>query len=54
MEKRKVAQDIISNYDDVQVIVLLMPNGDVYLEQPYSRQQNLTSNNLTFRYYYKG
>lgn len=53
-EKRKVAQDIISNYDDVQVIIFLMSNGDAYLEQPYSRQQNLTSNNLSFRDYYRG
>lgn len=54
LEKRKVAQDIISNYDEIQVIAFLMPNGDVYLEQPYSRQQNLTSNNLSFRDYYRG
>lgn len=54
LEKRKVAQDIISNYDDIQIIAFLMPNGDVYLEQPYSRQQNLTSNNLSFRDYYRG
>lgn len=54
LEKRKVAQDLISTYDDIQVIVFLMPNGDVYLEQPYSRQQNLTSNNLSFRDYYRG
>lgn len=54
LEKRTIAQDIISNYDDVQVIVFLMPNGDVYLEQPYSRQQNLSSNNLSFRDYYRG
>lgn len=26
----------------------------VYLEQPYTRQQNLTSNNLSFRDYYRG
>jgi hypothetical protein len=54
LEKRKVAQDLISSHDDIQVIVFLMPNGDVYLEQPYSRQQNLTSNNLSFRDYYRG
>jgi hypothetical protein len=54
LEKRKVAQDIISNFDDVQVIIFLMPDGDVYLEQPYSRQQKLTSNNLSFRDYYRG
>jgi len=54
LEKRGIAQNIISNYDDVQVIIFLMPNGDVYIEQPYSRQQNLTSNNLSFRDYFKG
>jgi hypothetical protein len=54
LEKRSVAQDIISNYDDIQVIAFLMPNGDVYLEQPYSRQQNLTSDNLSFRDYHRG
>jgi Cache domain len=54
LEKRSIAQDIISNYDDVQVIIFLMPNGDVYLEQPYSRQQNLVSDNLSFRDYYRG
>ena len=31
-----------------------MPNGDVYLEEPYSRQQDLTSNNLSFSDYYRG
>jgi hypothetical protein len=31
-----------------------MPNGDMYMEKPYSRQQNLTGNNFAFREYYKG
>jgi hypothetical protein len=31
-----------------------MPNGDMYMEEPYSRQQNLTGNNFAFREYYKG
>ena len=31
-----------------------MPNGDMYMEEPYSRQQNLTANNFAFRDYYKG
>jgi len=31
-----------------------MPNGDVYMVEPYSRQQNLTGNNFAFREYYKG
>jgi hypothetical protein len=52
--KRKVAQDILAADKDFQVIFFLMPNGDVYFVEPYSRQQNLTENNFAFRGYYKG
>jgi hypothetical protein len=54
IEKRKIAQDILSAHRDFQTIVFLLPNGDVYLQEPYSRQQNLTRNNFAFRDYYKG
>ena len=40
--KRKVAQDILASDKDLQLIFFLMPNGDMYMEEPYSRQQNLT------------
>ena len=52
--KRKVVHDILTSDKDLEVIFFLMPNGDVYLEEPYSRQQNLTRNNFAFRDYYKG
>lgn len=52
--KRKVAQDILTADRDLQLIFFLMPNGDMYMEEPYSRQQNLTANNFAFRDYYKG
>src|SRR5215216_6252008 len=52
--KRKVAQDILATNKDLQLIFFLMPNGDMYMEEPYSRQQNLTGNNFAFRDYYKG
>jgi Cache domain len=52
--KRKVAQDILASDKDLQLIFFLMPNGDIYMEEPYSRQQNLTGNNFAFRDYYKG
>jgi Cache domain len=39
---------------DLQLIFFLMPNGDMYMEEPYSRQQNLTRNNFAYRDYYKG
>ena len=52
--KRKLAQDILASDKDLQLIFFLMPNGDTYMEEPYSRQQNLTGNNFAFRDYYKG
>jgi hypothetical protein len=52
--KRKVAHDILASDKDLQVIFFLMPNGDMYMEEPYSSQQNLTGNNFAFREYYKG
>ncbi|HEX2106152.1 MAG TPA: cache domain-containing protein [Nitrososphaera sp.] len=54
MPKRKVAQSILNTDKDFQVIFFLMPNGDVYLIEPYEQQQNLTGNNFAFRDYYKG
>ena len=54
LAKRKVAQDILSKYNDFRIIAFLMPNGDMYMEEPYSRQLNLTKTNFAFRDYYKG
>jgi hypothetical protein len=31
-----------------------MPNGNVYIDEPYSRQQSLTTSNLAFRDYFQG
>src|SRR5215207_4550773 len=52
--KRKVAQNILATDKDLQLIFFTMPNGDVYMVEPYSHQQNLTRNNFAFRDYYKG
>jgi hypothetical protein len=52
--KRKIAQDILAADNDLQLVFFLMSNGDMYMEEPYSRQQNLTGNNFAFRDYYKG
>jgi hypothetical protein len=52
--KRKVAQDILTADPNFEVIFFLMPNGDMYMEEPYSNQQNLTRNNFAFRDYYIG
>jgi hypothetical protein len=53
-ERRTVAQDIVSNNNsDISAVGFIMPNGDVYFLEPYSRQENLTTHNLAFRDYYK-
>ena len=54
IKKRQIAQDILSNYKDLQIIFFVMPNGDVYFEEPYSRQQNLTTTNLAYREHIQG
>jgi hypothetical protein len=54
LPKRKVAQDILDRDKDFEVIYFLMPNGDMYLEEPYSRQENLTRDNFAFRDYFRG
>ncbi len=54
LPKRKVAQDILDIDKDFEVVYFLMPNGDMYLEEPYSRQENLTRGNFAFRDYFRG
>ena len=54
LEKRQVAQNILDTDKDIQVIFVNMPNGDFYLEQPYSRQINLTTNNVASYEFFKG
>ncbi len=52
--KREVAKDILEKYGEFQVVFFLMPNGDIYIEEPYSLQKNLSKTNFGFRDYYKG
>lgn len=54
IEKRLVAQNILSSYKDFQIIIFIMPNGDIYLDEPYSRQIMSAVTNLGFRDYFKG
>lgn len=54
IEKRQVAQKILSTYEELQIIIFIMPNGDIYFDEPYSRQQMSTVTNLAFRDYFKG
>ncbi|HSA74779.1 MAG TPA: cache domain-containing protein [Candidatus Nitrosocosmicus sp.] len=54
IQKRLIAQYILSSYKDFQIVIFVMPNGDIYLEEPYSRQVMSTVTNLGFRDYFKG
>ena len=54
IQKRQLFQNILSIDKDLELIFYLMPNGDMYFEEPYSRQENLTRDNFAFRDYYKG
>ncbi len=47
-------KDILEKYGEFQVVFFLRPNGDIYIEEPYSLQKNLSKTNFAFRDYYKG
>jgi hypothetical protein len=53
-ERRQIVQEILSKYPEEFVSLLfLMPNGTVYLLEPFARQQNLSTYDLSFRDYYR-
>lgn len=54
IEKRTIAQNILSSHKDFQIIIFLMPNGDIYLDEPYPRQLASNFTNLGFRDYFQG
>jgi len=51
--KRTISKQLLSNYHDFDIVFFLMPNGDMYIMEPYSQQSHLTKNNYAFRDYYK-
>jgi hypothetical protein len=54
LDRRQIAQGILFKYPEEFVSLLfLMPNGTVYLLEPFTRQQNLSTYDLSFRDYYK-
>jgi len=54
MEKRQLAENIMVSNSGLYKIFFIMPNGDMYLLEPYSIQQTLTVNNYAFRDYFRG
>ena len=54
VEKRKIASAILKADDDFTSISFILPNGDMYMQEPYWRQLNLSQGNYAFREYFKG
>ena len=54
IEKRQLVDNIIASNGDLYEIFLVMPNGNMYLLEPYSIQRTLAVNNYAFRDYFQG
>ncbi|GEM_PF-1601424 len=54
MERRKVMRDIYDNDNQFQNLLFVLPNGDVYINEPFVFQKNMTTSNFAFRDWYKG
>lgn len=54
LAKRKIAQEILSKNKDFGSVYFTMPNGDIYIGEPYSDQKQLPRLNYADRDWYKG
>jgi hypothetical protein len=54
IEKRQIAEGILEHSDTFEAITYLLPNGDLYMEEPYDRQLGQTKDNFAYRDYYQG
>ena len=52
LKKRSIFKSIMAISPSISGLFFLLPNGDMYLEEPYSYQLNLTKTNFSFRDYY--
>jgi len=54
IEKRQIAKNILDDSNIFQLVLFILPNGNIYFDEPYFRQQISTTTNLAFRDYFKG
>jgi len=54
IEKRQIAGGILEHSDTFEAITYLLPNGDLYMEEPYDRQLGQSRDNFAYRDYYQG
>ena len=54
IEKRKIAKILLGQFKDINSILYYFNNGDIYFDEPFHDQLNLTATNFAFRDYYQG
>ena len=54
IEKRKIAKILLDQFKDINSILYYFNNGDIYFDEPFHDQLNLTATNFAFRDYYQG
>ncbi|MEK6877461.1 MAG: cache domain-containing protein, partial [Thermoproteota archaeon] len=53
IDRRKEMHTVFDTYGGFQNMLFLLPNGDVYINEPFFFQKNLTVSNFAFRDWYK-
>ena len=54
LDKRNLAKDILQQNKDIASIFFVLPNGDIYMGEPYKDQEQLPRINFADREWYKG
>ena len=54
LDKRNLAKDILQRNKDIASIFFVLPNGDIYMGEPYKDQEQLPRINFADREWYKG
>jgi Cache domain len=53
IEKRKIARILLDQFSEINSILYYFSNGDIYFDEPFGDQLNLTATNFSFRDYYQ-
>lgn len=53
VERRNAMRTVFDEYGGFQNMLFLLPNGDVYINEPFIFQKNMTASNFAFRNWYK-
>src|ERR671914_2711049 len=53
IEKRKIAKILLDQFKELNSILYYFNNGDIYFDEPFQDQLNLTATNFSFRDYYQ-